>query len=50
MKKIYQEPITETYEIIIESMCCLSGGKAGGDGKPGADFDPYEDIYDGGDL
>ena len=50
MKKIYLEPVTVTRGIMIEGMFCLSGGQAGGDGKPGADFDPDKDIYDGGNL
>lgn len=48
MKKIYLEPLSIPFGIVIEAMVCLSGGQAGGDGKPGADFnngDIFE--YDG---
>ena len=46
MKRTYQEPWTDAYEIIPEADICIYGGKAGGNGKPGADFDPDSDIYD----
>ena len=49
MKRTYQEPVSEAFEILIEGEICLSGGKAGGDGKPGADFDS-DDIYEVDDL
>ncbi len=49
MKKNYLEPSVRTYLISTGGMICISGGKAGDEGKPGADFDPNEgDIYDGG--
>ena len=50
MKKLYLEPVSETCEIRLEGGLCLSGGKAGEEGKPGAEFDPNEDIYDYDDL
>ena len=46
MKRSYQEPFSEAYEIIPEAAICIYGGRAGGDGKPGAEFDPDSDIYD----
>ena len=49
MKRTYQEPLSETFEILIEGGICLSGGKAGDDGKPGADFNS-DDIYEVDDL
>ena len=48
MKKVYLKPVTVTRGLFTESRVCLSGGQAGGDGKPGADFgsgDIFE--YDG---
>lgn len=51
MKKIYLEPVLRARDILIEGEICLSGGQAGGDGKPGADFNPDNgDIFDGGNL
>lgn len=51
MKAIYEKPFTDVFEIRIEGNYCLSGGRPGGDGDPGAAFDPdYDDIFDGGDL
>ena len=49
MKRTYQEPQTEVFVIVSEGSICLNYGKAGGDGKPGADFDS-SDIFDGGDI
>jgi hypothetical protein len=46
MKRTYQEPWAEAYEIIPEAAICIYGGRAGGNGKPGAEFDPDSDIYD----
>ena len=46
MKRTYQEPLAEAYEIIPEAAICIYGGRAGGNGKPGAEFDPDSDIYD----
>jgi hypothetical protein len=48
MKKNYQEPSVRTYCISVGGMICVSGGKPGGSGQPGAKFDPEEDIYEGG--
>lgn len=50
MRKLYLEPVSETFEVRLEGGLCLSGGKAGEEGKPGAEFDPSEDIYDYDDL
>ena len=50
MKRTYQPPFSEAYEIIPEADICIYGGKAGGNGKPGADFDPDSDIYEYDDL
>ena len=48
MKKVYLKPVTLTRGLVIENRVCLSGGKAGGDGKPGADFDDGDIFeYDG---
>jgi hypothetical protein len=49
MKRTYQEPVSEAFEILIEGEICLSGGDAGDAGKPGADFDS-DDIYEVDDL
>lgn len=46
MKKLYLEPVLETFEVRLEGGLCLSGGKAGEEGKPGAEFDPIKDIYE----
>ena len=46
MKKYYQEPALRIYTIRTVGVICLSGGKVGGEGKPGADFDS-DDIFDG---
>lgn len=49
MEKIYQKPVLRAFNLHIEGMICLSPGKVGGDGEPGAGFDPSDgDIYDGG--
>lgn len=51
MRKVYQEPLVETFRLVFEGAVCQTGGKAGGSGQPGADFDPDDDdIYDGGDI
>ena len=49
MKRFYQEPEAEAFEILIEGEICLSGGRPGGEGRPGADFDP-DDIFESDDL
>ena len=50
MKLLYQKPTTRNFELQFESVICLSGGKAGESGDPGASFDPNDDIFDGGNL
>ena len=49
MEKYYQEPQLRIYTLGVESMICISGGVAGGDGKPGAEFTP-DDIFEGGNF
>ena len=49
MKMNYQKPGLRPLNLFIEGMLCLSGGRPGGDGKPGADFSAEDgDIFDGG--
>ena len=46
MKKIYQEPVLRIYTIGTVGVICLSGGKVGGEGTPGAGFES-DDIFEG---
>ena len=46
MKQLYQEPVSESFEIVLEGLVCLSGGQAGESGRPGSKFDPNDDVYD----
>ena len=49
MKIIYLEPSIRYFGVCIEGLICLSGGEAGDDGKPGAEFDSEDgSIFDGG--
>lgn len=49
MEKTYQKPALRAFDLHIEGLICLSLGALGGDGEPGAPFDPGNgDIYDGG--
>lgn len=49
MKKTYLEPGLRSLDFDFEGMICISPGSAGGDGLPGAPFDPDNgDIFDGG--
>ena len=50
MKKYYQQPTADAFNIVFEGAVCLTGGRVGEWGDPGARFDPEEDIYDGGEL
>ena len=47
MKRTYQVPESEAFEMILEGEILLSGGKAGNPGRPGGDLD---DIYEYEDL
>ena len=47
MKRTYQVPESEAFEMILEGEILLSGGKAGEPGRPGGDLD---DIYEYEDL
>jgi hypothetical protein len=49
MKKTYQEPGLRSLDFRFEGLICISPGTAGGEGLPGAPFDPDNgDIFDGG--
>ena len=51
MKAIYKQPLTDVVVLLSENNFCVSGGRVGGEGDPGALFDPENDgIYDGGTL
>jgi hypothetical protein len=51
MKKVYLAPVLKTFGVVSEDVICQSrGGKPGGNGKPGSEFDPDDDVYDGGDF
>ena len=49
MEKIYQKPTLRALDLHFEGLICLSPGAVGGNGEPGAPFDPDSgDIFDGG--
>ncbi len=51
MKVFYLSPSAKVVPVCSEGLICLSGGRSGGEGKPGADFDPdLGDINDYGDF
>ena len=49
MKANYEQPVAELFVLFSEENFCLSGGKVGEEGDPGAKFDG-DDIFEGGDL